>query len=103
MCIRDRENTMTNNIENLDEHRLRKAVDDLETDKDIIKFARWVNDHVTDEFTITSEYHSDGHITSNYGMSYDLQVHTKKDTKDHIRDILMAMPDKNGYYTPPYS
>ena len=81
------------NIENLNEHRLRKAEDDLEKDEDIIKFARWVNDHVTDEFTITSDY----------GMSYDLQVHTKKDTKDHIRDILMAMPDKNGYYTPPYS
>ena len=86
--------TMTDdNIENLNEHRLRKTVDDLEKDEDIIKFARWVNDHVTDEYTITSDY----------GMSYDLQVHTKKDTKDHIRDILMAMPDKNGYYTPPYS
>ena len=86
--------TMTDeNIEYINEHRLRKAVDDLEKDEDIIKFARWVNDHVTDEFTITSDY----------GMSYDLQVHTKKDTKDHIRDILMAMPDKNGYYTPPYS
>ena len=81
------------NIENLNEHRLRKAVDDLEKDEDIIKFARWVNDHVTDEFSITSDY----------GMSYALQVHTKKETKDHIRDILMAMPDKNGYYTPPYS
>ena len=81
------------NVENLNEHRLRKAVDDLEKDEDIIKFARWVNDHVTDEYTITSDY----------GMSYDLQVHTKKDTKDHIRDILMAMPDKNGYYSPPYS
>ena len=81
------------NIENLNEHRLRKAVDDLEKDEDIIKFARWVNDHVTDEFTITSDY----------GMSYDLQVHTKKETKDHIREILMAMPDKNGYYTPPYT
>ena len=81
------------NVENLNEHRLRKAVDDLEKDEDIIKFARWVNDHVTDEYT----------ITSNYGMSYDLQVHTKKETKDHIRDILMAMPDKNGYYPPPYS
>ena len=81
-----------NKIENLNEHRLRKVVDDLETDKDIIKFARWVNNYVTDEFTLTSDY----------GMSYDLQVHTKKETKDHIRDILMAMPDKNGYYTPPY-
>ena len=81
------------NIENLNEHRLRKAMNDLEKDEDKIKFARWVNDHLTDEYTITSDY----------GMSYDLQVHTKKDTKDHIRDILMAMPDKNGYYTPPYS
>ena len=81
------------NIENLNEHRLRKVVDDLETDKDIIKFARWVNDHVTDEFTLTSDY----------GMSYNLEVHTKKETKDHIRDILKTMPDKNGYYTPPYS
>ena len=81
------------NIENLNEHRLRNAVDDLEKDEDIIKFARWVNDHVTDEFTITSDY----------GMSYDLQVHTKKETKDHIREILMTMPDKNGYYTPPYT
>ena len=80
------------NIENLNEHRLRKVVDDLETDKDIIKFARWVNDHVTDDFMVTSDY----------GMSYNLEVHTKKETKDHIRDILMAMPDKNGYYTPPY-
>ena len=81
------------NIENFNEYRLRKAVDDLEKDEDIIKFARWVNDHVTDEFSLTSDY----------GMSYNLEVHTKKETKDHIRDILMAMPDKNGYYTPPYS
>ena len=81
-----------NKIENLNEHRLRKVVDDLETDKDIIKFARWGNDHVTDDFMVTSDY----------GMSYNLEVHTKKETKDHIRDILMAMPDKNGYYTPPY-
>ena len=88
-----REKIMADNIENLNEHRLKKAMDDLETDEDILKFAQWVNDHVTDEYT----------ITSNYGMSYDLQVHTKKDTKDHIRDILMAMPDKNAYYTPPYS
>ena len=79
-------------IENLNEHRLRKEVDNLETDKDIIKFARWVNDHVTDDFMVTSDY----------GMSYNLEVHTKKETKDHIRDILMALPDKNGYYTPPY-
>ena len=80
------------NIENLSEHRLRKAEDDLEKDEDIIKFARWVNDYVTDEYT----------ITSNYGMSYDLQVHVKKDHKELIRDILMTMPDKNGYYSPPY-
>ena len=80
------------NIENLNEHRLRKVVDGLETDKDIIKFARWVNDHVTDDFTLTSDY----------GMSYNLEVRTKKKTKDHIRDILKTMVDKNGYYTPPY-
>ena len=80
------------NIENLDEHRLRKAVDELETNEEILKFARWVNDHVTDEFTVTSDY----------GMSYDLQVHVKKDHKELIRDILMTMPDKNGYYSPPY-
>ena len=80
------------NIENLNEHRLRKVVDDLETDKDIIKFARWVNDHVTDDFTLTSDY----------GMSYNLEVHTKKNHKDIIRDILKTMVDKNGYYTPPY-
>ena len=83
---------MTDNIENLNEHRLRKAVDELETNEEILKFARWVNDHVTDEFTVTSDY----------GMSYDLQVHVKKDHKEIIRDILMTMPDKNGYYTPPY-
>ena len=81
------------NIENLNEHRLRKAVDNLETDKDIIKFAQWVNETLTHEFSLTSDY----------GMSYNLEVHTKKETKDHIRDILMTMPDKNGYYTPPYS
>ena len=80
------------NIENLNEHRLRKVVDDLETDKDIIKFARWVNENVTDEFSLTSDY----------GMSYNLQVHTKKDHKDIIREILMTMPDNNGYYIPPY-
>ena len=80
------------NIENLNEHKLRKVVDGLETDKDIIKFARWVNDHVTDDFTLTSDY----------GMSYNLEVHTKKNHKDIIRDILKTMVDKNGYYTPPY-
>ena len=81
-----------NKIENLNEHRLRKVVDDLETDKDIIKFARWVNDHVTDEFSLTSDY----------GMSYNLEVHTKKNHKDIIREILKTVPDKNGYYSPPY-
>ena len=80
------------NVENLNEHRLRKAVDELETNEDILKFARWVNDHVTDEFTIISDY----------GMNYYLKIITKKETKDHIREILMTMPDKNGYYTPPY-
>ena len=77
------------NIENLNEHRLRKAVDELEKDEDILKFAQWVNENVTHEFTITSDF----------GMNYE---HPKK-KKDHIRDILMAMPDKNGYYSPPYS
>ena len=43
------------NIVNLNEHKLGKAVDELQTNKDIIKFARWVNDHVTDEFTIISD------------------------------------------------
>ena len=83
------------NIENLNEHRLRKAVDDLENDEDILKFARWVNENVTHEFTVTSDY----------GMNYDntqpYEYTLKK--KDHIREILMTMPDKNGYYTPPYS
>ena len=41
-------------------------------------------------------------ITSDYGMSYDLQVNTKKDHKEIIREILMTMPDNNGYYIPPY-
>ena len=77
------------NIENLNEYRLLKAVDDLEMDEDILKFAQWVNENVTHEFTVTSDY----------GMNYEYP----KKKKDHIRDILMAMPDKNGYYTPPYS
>jgi len=77
------------NIENLNEYRLLKAVDELEKDEDILKFAQWVNENVTHEYTITSDY----------GMNYEYSV--KK--KDHIRDILMTMPDKNGYYTPPYS
>ena len=90
------------NIVNLNEHKLGKAVDELLTNKYIFKFARWLNDHVTDEFTIISDYHSEGTITSDYGMSYDLQVHVKKDHKELIIDILMTMPDKNGYYSPPY-
>ena len=69
------------NIENLNEHRLRKAVDDLKTDEDILKFARWINDNVTEEFTVETEVPKE---------------------KDHIRDILKTMPDKNGYYSPPY-
>ena len=84
-----------NNIENLNEHRLRKAVDELEKDEDILKFAQWVNENVPHEFTLASDY----------GMSYDntqaYEYPRKK--KAHIRDILMAMPDKNGYYSPPYS
>tara|TARA_Y100001951_G_C11178103_1_gene204280 strand:+ start:462 stop:713 length:252 start_codon:yes stop_codon:yes gene_type:complete len=81
-------NKKDDNIENLNEHRLRKAVDELENDEDILNFARWVNENVTHEFNITSDY----------GMNYE---HPKK-KKDLIREILMAMPDKNGYYTPPY-
>ena len=77
------------NIENLNEHRLRKAVDELEKDEDILKFAQWVNENVTHEFNITSDF----------GMNYE---HPKK-KKDLIREILMTMPDKNGYYSPPYS
>ena len=42
-------------IENFNEHRLRKAVDDLKTDEDILEFARWVNKNVTKEFTIEAE------------------------------------------------
>ena len=57
-CKRDiRVKTMTDdNIENLNEQRLRKAVDDLEKDEDILKFAQWVNENVTHEFTVTSDY-----------------------------------------------
>jgi len=62
--------TNDNNIENFNEHRLRKAVDDLETNEDILKFARWVNENVTQEFTLTSDY----------GMNYEYS--NKK--KDHI-------------------
>ena len=76
------------NIENLNEHRLRKVVDELKSDEDILKFARWVNENVTHEFNITSDY----------GMNYEYP----RKKKNHIRDILMTMPDKNGYYTPPY-
>ena len=83
------------NVENLNEYRLLKAVDELEKDEDILKFAQWVNENVTNEFTVTSDY----------GMNYDntqpYEYTLKK--KDHIREILMTMPDKNGYYTPPYS
>ena len=76
-------------IENFNEHRLRKAVSELETNEDILKFARWVNENVTEEFTVTSDY----------GMNYD---QPKKSNKDIIREILKTMVDKNGYYTPPY-
>ena len=77
------------NVENLNEYRLLKAVDELEKDEDILKFAQWVNENVTNEFTVTSDY----------GMNYEYP----RKKKDHIREILMTMPDKNGYYTPPYS
>ena len=77
------------NVENLNEYRLLKAVDELEKDEDILKFAQWVNENVTHEFTVTSDY----------GMNYEYP----RKKKDHLREILMAMPDKNGYYTPPYS
>ena len=30
-------------VVNFNEHRLHKAVDDLENDEDIMKFAQWVN------------------------------------------------------------
>ena len=70
------------NIVSLNEHRFRKAVDDLKTDEDILKFARWINDNVTEEFTV--------------------EAPKAPKEKDHIRDILKTMPDKNGYYSPPY-
>ena len=70
------------NIVSLNEHRFRKAVDDLKTDEDILKFARWINENVTEEFTV--------------------EAPKAPKEKDHIRDILKAMPDKDGYYSPPY-
>ena len=82
------------NVENFNEHRLRKAVDELESDEDILKFARWVNENVTHEFTVTSDY------DMNYDNTQPYEYTLKK--KDHIREILMTMPDKNGYYSPPY-
>ena len=82
------------NIENFNEHKLRKAVDELENDDDILKFAKWVNENVTHEFSLASDY----------GMSYDntQSYEYPRKKKDLIREILMSMPDKNGYYTPPY-
>ena len=77
-----------NKIENFSEHQLRKAKADLEKDEEIQKFENWVHENGTQEFTITSDY----------GMSYEFS----KKKKDHIRDILMTMPDNNGYYIPPY-
>ncbi len=82
------------NVENFNEHRLRKVVDELESDEDILKFARWVNENVTHEFTVTSDY------DMNYDNTQPYEYTLKK--KDHIREILMTMPDKNGYYSPPY-
>ena len=40
------------NIENFNEHRLQKTVTELAQDEDILKFARWINKYVTEEFTI---------------------------------------------------
>ena len=42
---------VNDNIENLNEHRLLKEIDKLSKDKDIIKFAHWVNKYVTEEFS----------------------------------------------------
>ena len=75
-------------VVNFNEHRIHKAVDDLENDEDILKFAQWVNEHVTKSFTITTDY----------GMNYEF----KQKDKDIIREILKTMVNKNGYYTPPY-
>ena len=81
-------------IENFNEHRLRKAVDELETNEDIMKFAKWVNENVTHEFSLASDY----------GMNYDntQPYEYPRKNKDIIREILKTMVDKNGYYTPPY-
>jgi len=43
--------------------------------------------------------HHEFTITSDYGMNYELP----KKKKDIIEDILKTMPDKNGYYIPPYN
>jgi hypothetical protein len=67
------------NVSNFNRYRLRQAVEQLEKDEDILKFARWVNQHVTEEFTV------------------------EPPKRDLIREILMTLPDKNGYYSPPYS
>ena len=84
-------------IENFNEHRLRKAVDELETNEDIMKFAKWVNENVTHEFSLASDY----------GMNYDNTQpyeypRKPRKNKDIIKEILKTMVDKNGYYTPPY-
>ena len=42
-----------NNIENFNEHRFQKDVNELAQDEDILKFAQWVNKYVTEEFTIS--------------------------------------------------
>ena len=67
------------NVSNFNRHRLRQAVEELSKDEDILKFARWVNQNVTEEFTVETP------------------------RRDLIREILITMPDKNGYYSPPYS
>ena len=74
----------------LEEEKLKllRAVDDISSrallsqNKDILNFARWVSENVVEEV------HFPGH---------------EEPKRDLIREILMTMPDKNGYYSPPYS
>lgn len=62
------------------------------TDDKIENLNRWIREHVTTEDVFD--------ISSDFGMNYKTP---KKEHKDIIREILMTMPDKNGYYTPPYN
>jgi hypothetical protein len=47
--------TEDNKVENFNEHRLRQVINKLEKDEDILKFARWINRYVTEEFTIENK------------------------------------------------